>query len=247
MRGAEIFERFFAVRRCASCGELMPYERREEAFCPECRMRWDVQKTAECGICGKAVCECACMSKALSRAGAVCHHKAVFYSSSKPVQHNTLMFIKRHRNPRVTRFLAEQLASVLSADKELFELNAENAVITFVPRSRRAVTEHGFDQSELLAEALSDILEIPAVRTVVRAHGGREQKRLSASERVRNASSAFEPCTNIASLVEGKRVILVDDVVTTGASMAACLPHLRRAGARETVCLSIASTEYSKK
>ena len=247
MRGAEIFERFFVVRRCASCGELLSYERREEAFCPECRMRWDVQKTAECGACGRSVCECVCMPKALSRAGAVCYHKAVFYSSSKPVQHNTLMFIKRHRNPRVTRFLAEQLASVIRADKELFELGAENTVITFVPRSRRAVTEHGFDQSELLAHALSDTLGIPAVRTVARVRGGREQKRLSASERVSNVSTAFEACPTLSALLEGKRVILVDDIVTTGASMAACLPHLRRAGARETVCLSVASTELSKK
>ena len=93
MKLKELLERFVFTRKCVSCGELMPYDRRNEAFCSDCRMKWDVEKTHECKRCGKAVCECICMTKELERAGALCHHKAVVYSSYHPTVHNTVMFI----------------------------------------------------------------------------------------------------------------------------------------------------------
>ncbi len=247
MRVSEFFERFFLVRRCAACGELLPYERRDEAFCAECRMRWDVEKTRECPACGRAVCECICMTKSLSKAGALCHRKAVFYSSSRAVPHRTLMFIKRNNNPRVTAFLAHELAAVLRADKTLPEICADNCVITFVPRGRGAVAKYGLDQSELLSRALSKEMGIPAATAFRRKRGGKEQKRLDANERARNVKELFEPTRGLSELVGGKRIILVDDIVTTGSSMAVCISYLTRAGARETVCLSIATTEHEKK
>ena len=82
MRIAEFLERFVFTRKCASCGELLSYDERAEAFCSECRMRWDVLKTKECRSCGRAMCECICMTKPLSKAGALCHHKVVAYSQS---------------------------------------------------------------------------------------------------------------------------------------------------------------------
>ncbi|MBQ7384475.1 MAG: ComF family protein [Clostridia bacterium] len=246
MRFSEFASRFLLVRKCASCGELLPYESKDEAFCGECRIKWDVEKTRECGVCGRSVCECVCMTKALSDAGAICHRKAVFYSSSRPAVHNTLMFIKHNKNPRVTAFLASQLAAILRSDKDIPELCADNYVITFVPRGRRAVIEKGFDQSELLVRALSEKLGIPWAITLRRKRGGREQKKLNASQRVRNVKGLFEPVAALEETVGGKRIILVDDIVTTGASMAACISYLTRAGARETVCLSVASTENTK-
>ena len=111
----EFFERFIFTRKCASCAVLLPYERKDEAFCPECRMRWDVLKTKECKICGRAFCECICMTKALSSAGALGHHKVLGYSIAEGAVHNTVMLLKRNKNPRVTSFLARQLYSVLCA------------------------------------------------------------------------------------------------------------------------------------
>ena len=243
---AEFFERFVFTRKCASCSTLLPYERKDEAFCGECRMRWDVLKTKECKLCGRAFCECVCMTKPLANAGALCHHKVVGYSLSEGAVHNTVMFLKRNKNPRVTAFLAGQLHSVLLADKELPPLNAGSAVITFVPRSRSTVTRYGVDQSEELARALAGISKIPFTSALTRVRGGREQKKLTASERLKNTKKLFCPSENIDELVGGKTVILVDDVVTTGASMAACVHHLIRARAGAVICLSVASTPRDK-
>lgn len=242
MTVSEFFGRFVFTQKCPVCGTLMEYERRDEAFCAECRLKWDVAKTKECKACGQSVCECVCMTKTLSAAGALCHHKAVFYSSYEPVAHRTLMFIKRNRNPRVSGFLAAQLASVLEADKELPSFDAENTVITFVPRGRKAVTKHGFDQSMLLVEALSDKTGIPWIRAMRRVRGGREQKKLTAAQRQKNVKGLYEPEERLEDIVAGKCVILVDDVVTTGASMAVCTKQLIRARARSVICLSVATT-----
>ena len=244
MRIAEFLERFVFTRKCASCGELLSYDERAEAFCSECRMRWDVLKTKECRSCGRAMCECICMTKPLSKAGALCHHKVVAYSQSEGAVHNTVMLLKRNKNPRVTGFLASQMLSVLRADKDLPKLDTDSAVICFVPRSKKSVKRHGVDQSEELARALSEQMGIPLVPALARVKGGKEQKRLSAAERVKNTKKLF--AIRDASEISGKTVILVDDVVTTGASMAACVPHLIRARAAAVICLSVASTQLSK-
>ena len=246
MKIAEFLERFVFTRKCAACGELLSYDERAEAFCPECRMRWDVLKTRECKSCGRAMCECICMSKALSRVGALCHHKVVAYSQSESAVHNTVKLLKREKNPRITGFLAAQMLSVINADKELPSIDPQSAVICFVPRSKRAVKKHGVDQSMELASALSEQSGVPLVVALERVKGGREQKKLSAAERVKNVKRLFTVRDGVAADIAGKTVILVDDVVTTGASMAACVPHLIRARATAVICLSVASTELSK-
>ena len=100
------------------------------------------------------------------------------------------------------------------------------------------------DQSEELARTLSEQMGIPLVPALERVKGGKEQKRLSAAERVKNTKKLF--AIRDASEISGKTVILVDDVVTPGASMAACVPHLIRARAAAVICLSVASTQLSK-
>lgn len=246
MKIAEFLERFVFTRKCAACGELLSYDERAEAFCPECRMRWDVLKTKECSSCGRSMCECICMPKALSKVGVLCHHKVAPYSLGESVIHNPVMSLKRNKNPRVSAFFASQMLSVLNADKELPELSPESAAVCFVPRSKKAKLKFGVDQSEDLATALSKQSGIPLSCALERIKGGKEQKKLSASERVKNTKRLFALREGLEAEISGKTVILIDDVVTTGASMAACVPHLIRARAAAVICLSVASTPLSK-
>lgn len=156
------------------------------------------------------------------------------------------MFLKRNKNPRTAGFLAAQMLSVLSADKELPTMEPENTIITFVPRSRNAVLRYGFDQARLLAEALSERTGIACEETVRRRRNGREQKKLNAAQRKRNVKHLFEPIANIDEAVSGKNIILIDDIVTTGASMAACVSYLVRARAGKIICLSVAAVYKDK-
>lgn len=244
---SELFDRFVFVGKCPACREMLPYKLRDEAFCEGCRPEWDKAKISECSTCGRAVCECVCMTPMLKKSGALCHHKAVKYSSESPIVHNTLMFLKRNKNMRVAGFLASQLVSVMSADEELPALTAENTLVTFVPRGRKAVLTHGFDQAELISKAFSEKTGFEMRRVIRRSRGGVEQKKLNATDRKKNVKRLFESDTENISAVKDKYVILIDDIVTTGASMAECVSLLIRARAMAVICLSVAYTEKTGK
>lgn len=99
-----------------------------------------------------------------------------------------------------------------------------------VPLSRPRFLERGYNQSEALAEGIGKALEVPVEADLLRrSRPTRTQTRLTAAERWTNVSGAFQ-VTDPASL-EGRHVLLVDDVLTTGATLTAAAQALSAAGA----------------
>ena len=90
----------------------------------------------------------------------------------------------------------------------------------------------GFNQAEILAEKLGECLDIP-VRTevLVRTEDTKPQKTLDVHKRIANLQKGFA----VTRPVEGRRILLVDDIYTTGATLEACGNVLKRAGA-EKIC-----------
>ena len=111
--------------------------------------------------------------------------------------------------------MAEVAADLLPAD-----------LVTWVPLSRRRRARRGFDQAEVLARAAAAILGVPVRSLLVRARDTRAQARQTGPERRRALQDAFAA----RATVEGT-VLLIDDVLTTGATASACARALRRAGA----------------
>lgn len=247
MTFSEFFGRFVYTRKCPCCSELIDYEHSKDAFCPACRPKWDKAKAEPCAECGRSVCECVCMTRTLKSSGALCHKKIVKYSLKSPIVHGVLMFIKKNKNPRVSEFLASELASVLLADRDINALLAADLIVTCVPRSRKAVIKYGHDQSDFLALCLAKNISatfLPLLRR--KSKRSIAQKKLDAKARAKNAKDMYEVDEKYRDLMDGKTVILVDDIVTTGSSMAACVSKLIKAGARYVVCASVATTEVSK-
>ena len=247
MRFFEFLGRFFYTRKCPSCGELLDFDVMDEAFCSECRDKWEIEKAAGCVICSRSVCECECMTKTLSSSGALTHRKIVKYSLKAPVVHNTLIFIKQNNNPRVSGFLASELSAVVLSDSNLKELCGDDAVVSFVPRSRSAIVKYGHDQSAIIAELLADKLGIsfsPLLKRKLRK--GVAQKRLNAKKRAKNVKNMFCVIKKSRESLVGKTVFLFDDIVTTGSSIGACTSCLIKAGASNVICLSVATTENTK-
>ena len=93
----------------------------------------------------------------------------------------------------------------------------------------------------LLARRLSAVLGIPVVTLLYIKNPGRPQKELTREERLRRAKAAFacRPGTDLT----GKRALLVDDIITTGATASACAAALLQAGAIEVTAAAIAATE----
>ena len=100
--------------------------------------------------------------------------------------------------------------------------------VAWVPLGRRRLAERGYDQAKVLAAAVARALSLPTARPIRRTLATTPQARRSAAERRTAMRGAFQPSGRPCPA----RVLLVDDVLTTGATAAACAVALRAAGAR---------------
>lgn len=131
------------------------------------------------------------------------------------------------------------------------ELLAERCVkfkgaeaVCFVPMTDKAKKKRGYNQSELLAKELAVKLELPVLDdAVIKIKDSAEQKSLTHSEREKNLLGCFKAD---GKLVKGKKLILVDDVMTTGATADAVAAALKKRGAEKVFFAAVASVEYDR-
>ena len=135
----------------------------------------------------------------------------------------------KYRNARavVTR-LAVSMAALVARSVERFD------IVTWAPTSLARRRDRGFDQAELLARRVARELGVPAVALLRRAHGPPQTGRAGADRRL-------GPSFVAVGAARG-RVLVVDDVVTTGATLTSAARALRAAGAAAVVGLAAART-----
>jgi ComF family protein len=132
-------------------------------------------------------------------------------------------FIKYKRYLTLARYFANE------AERQFPEIkNQSYDAIVPVPLYKTRQRERGYNQSEEIAKALGDIFNIPVKsELLLRKRNTASQTKMSREERERNVKGAFE---SIPGVCEG-RILLVDDVVTTGSTTEACIQALKSAGA----------------
>ncbi len=135
--------------------------------------------------------------------------------------------------------LAGPLAEWLAATWQLQHLAAD--LIVPVPLHRKRQAERGYNQSALLARELGERMGVRvAPAELVRTIQTRPQVGLNREERRANIAGAFQCAGRVTDL----RIVLIDDVCTTGATLEACAAELRAAGARQVVGLTVARPSY---
>jgi competence protein ComFC len=131
--------------------------------------------------------------------------------------------------------VVEKLAAPLMLG--VIEGEARFDAVVPVPLHRSRLRLRGFNQAELLARALSRKMNAPVSDTLQVVRRTRDQVELTAAERRANVAGAYTARNRVRG-----RVLLIDDVFTTGATMSACAETLLRAGAQEVHALSLCRT-----
>ncbi|GAB3501428.1 hypothetical protein GCM10027341_28250 [Spirosoma knui] len=123
------------------------------------------------------------------------------------------------------------------------QLTKDIDVIIGVPLHKTRLQQRGYNQADWIAQGLSEALEIP-MRTdvLLRLKFNASQTRKNRIERWENVKTVFAVADQ--NEVKGKNVVLVDDVLTTGATIEACAIELLRAGCRSVGVLTIAATKH---
>ncbi len=237
--------------KCPACGAFLrrhAFDVERGIFCERCAEAWRRSRFERCGRCGLEYALCRCLPADLARLDLMGSVKLLPYEKVREtVGKRCILFMKKRNNRAVFRFFGRELAKVLRSAYP--EQIGDGLVVTNLPRSRTSVNRFGFDQSKLLAKEVARELGAPTVSVFGRKRWGRkEQKHLHASERRKNMRHAFFLVRGALPLVTNARMlILVDDVVTTGASMAGCLSLLPEEVRHQCVCASIGATPLSQK
>jgi len=236
--------------KCSNCSELLDVDitkHARETLCAKCRVDYESEKQRECMYCGLPMRFCRCMPKNMEKAQCSCLLKLISYRPQDekfPIR-SFIYAVKRRDERAYFDFVGEQLRELLIAEMKAEALMPEDCVITYLPRAPKNKAHHGFDQGKSLAMSLSAQTGIKMVECFVRNLDNAEQKNLNQYERRLNMRSAYV-LRDVEEDIKDKTVILVDDIVTTGASMAACARLVFSLGAYNVMGVCIGLTEKEK-
>ena len=204
-------------------------------------MQWEREMRLQCPLCYMAYCDCRCQPRMMKRAGCTAFLKLAPYGEGATyrVAHRMVLDLKRRPMSRVTQYLSGELAPSVLEALSAAGVSAQNAVITYLPRHPRKRRREGTDQAKELASALSASMQIPCTALIGRYGKSREQKKLNAKHRAENLKEEFFLRGNATR----RFVILVDDLITTGASVSVITKLLLDAGASGVLAVALAWTE----
>lgn len=133
----------------------------------------------------------------------------------------------------------------LLARTAALELDGAFDLVSWTPVSRQRLRQRGYDQAELLADELCRLWETKPVRTLRKAVDNPAQSGIATPEQRRaNVLGVYEAVNS--ELFTGKRVLLVDDILTTGSTLREAARTLRLAGAAEVTALTVAMARNEK-
>ena len=140
-----------------------------------------------------------------------------YYQKSSPYA-QILFDIKYRNRPQMGRWLTARAAGDLRTSGFFDGIE----VIVPVPLHPSKLAQRGYNQSDYLAQGLAQVLKLPIIQALksTRAHGS--QTRRGATDRWLNAQNTYTLRTSHSQQLAGKHILLVDDVVTTGATLEAC-------------------------
>ena len=220
-----------SVPKCVCCKTRLDYG--ENALCLKCSAEFEQFKTRNCSRCARKLNMCNCSNDFLKAHYIKRTIKCFRYlNRNDATPGNALIYsLKRDNRSDVLKRCADELEYAIRNSVS----DPGGYIFTNVPRRKSAIIEHGIDHSELLARELAKRFDAEYI-SLLKSNAKKPQKSLETADRFKNAD--FYISKNID--LTGRAVILVDDIITSGASMSKAASLIRSLGSREINAVSLA-------
>ncbi len=233
---------FFLPAPCLACGEAVVEPRRSLGLCTACRGRLVRWPCDACDSCGRPLGPAD--RPAGYRCGACRRRSPPFERllsawSYQPPLDAVLTGLKFRRLEYLGTQLGRTVAGLLRPELVDYDL------VVPVPLHWRRYLHRGYNQATVIARAVAAELGLPVAGVLRRRRATPAQSRLTRTQRRRNLRDAFftrRRFLGFGASCTGRRVLLVDDVTTTGTTLQTAAACLRRAGASSVTALTVART-----
>lgn len=206
---------FMLPPRCPGCAAVVEDDHR---FCAACWMQLTFLTASGCVHCSRPLDVADDLSCANCLAQKPDYDAVIAAVAYGDIAKRVVLRLKHARRPGLARTIAAVLADRLP----------DGAMLIPVPLHRWRIWQRGFNQSVAIAKALADRRTIPyAVTTLRRKRATPMLRGLGPNQRKRAVRGAFD----VVGRLDGQHILLVDDVLTTGATANACARALKKAGA----------------
>lgn len=150
----------------------------------------------------------------------------------QPPISNLIRGLKYHNIKKVSAVLADLL---------YYHLNIkEHHLITWAPTSKKRINERGFNQARLIAENLAIKLNINSLASIKKTKHTPKQAQSSFQQRMQNLKDSFLVKDRCLVFIKNKKILILDDVVSTGSTLNECAKVLKKAGAKTVTGLAVA-------
>ena len=264
----KFLKRLLFVPRCAGCGvRLSPIAREDNlsygrvCLCNECMQKWQTAKREMCHTCFMPAGECTCTNINRKIKQPFIPSLFFYHQNRTSVQNRMMFCAKTKHNHELFEFLALELAPFIQRLIKDRGADPDACILTWIPRGKASVRKYGHDQAKLLCIELSKVLETAALPLLIRT-GGKEQKKLDNKKRAQNIESSVflndklrgvnidkrsRRNLDISELIQDKTVIVIDDIITTGASMRRAILLLEAKRPRDVFVACVARCEIKSK
>ena len=225
---------------CVLCGQPVEPDR-ESPLCRRCHVGWEAEKDGRrIERSGQPIAEFPHTYDTAQNGLALT--MVLYEPSNRTSPASALIYrLKVNITRRVTDFAAGELADLLKRSAGLLfdgTIAKEDIMLTYIPRRRSTVKRIGYDHMKILSKAVAKRLGLRHMTLLRRAFFAKEQKHIGMAERIKNARRTIVAVKRID--VGGKTIVLLDDIITTGASLHAGSEALLDRGARMVICATIA-------
>lgn len=207
---------WFFPNICPSCGEQIAYD---EAFCDEC------------------------LSELILYEGDFSVENADLFTAYCIYDKTVKRILNRYKRDACGNTYYAFAFGIMQALRRK-KLSGEFDIIVSIPMEKSDLKTRGYNQTELIAEELHFLMDKPHIRVLQKIRRTEPQKSLGEEERRKNMVNAFKTAEGIT--LEGKNVLVIDDLCTTGSTLCEAARALKEGGAARVIAASFSKTAIDK-